>query len=785
MLDDVTAALAAIQAGGSFAVERACPSDNLHIEVEGVGPLRFPITAAVAKKLRSVARPAPFGRRDQTLLDPAVRDTWEIGKDQITIDSRRWAPVLRAQLDALQEDLGLPAGCKLTARLDKMLVYEPGQFFAPHQDSERSRDMACSLVVELPSRSTGGAVVVQLGTEKVVLHGAPRHPTDLSLLAFYADCHHEVQPITSGFRVVLTYHLLRRDSPAPARADHAAEVERLAAAVKAFFATPVQQPYANQPAQPPDRLVYLLDHEYTEQSLGWERLKNADAPRAKALLDVADRLGCEVFLALADVQETWNCMESDDRGWGRRRRGWYEDDEDGEDENGSDEEYELLDLVDDNLELRHWLDRHGKDARGVPTIPADAEIRFTRPSSEMSPFRSEHEGYMGNYGNTVDRWYHRAAVVLWPRERNFVIRAKVAPAWAVKEVLALLRKGKVREARERAHSLLPFWSGVARQEGGERFTVDLLEAAGAFGEADLAHDLLAPLSPSRLTPAAVPGFVALVERLGAAWAQKLFSTWSSAALRRWDAAPWRPLLPGLCAALAAGAERHGRAFAEWLLAGEVRAFEKEHSGMLTLPPVAAGERSRAAHRRDLACLFVAAAVLGAASLREELIAFLTAGETALLPLEAGELLRELRGARTPAGTRALGLSALHRHAVDRLASALSIPPRRPDDWSIQVRLRCSCALCKELSAFLRAAHREEHRWPLAKDGRRHVHHQIDSHALPVTHVTERRGSPYTLVLRKQRALFDLDAAARERQKEMLAWLRKNRRAFSDPEQSGA
>jgi hypothetical protein len=31
--------------------------------------------------------------------------------------------------------------------------------------------------------------------------------SDLQLVAFYADCRHEVQRVTSGARVVLTYHL--------------------------------------------------------------------------------------------------------------------------------------------------------------------------------------------------------------------------------------------------------------------------------------------------------------------------------------------------------------------------------------------------------------------------------------------------------------------------------------------------------------------------------------------------------------------------------------------------
>ena len=62
---------------------------------------------------------------------------------------------------------------------------------------------------------------------------------------------------------------------------------------------------------------------------------------------------------------------------------------------------------------------------------------------------------------------------------------------------------------------------------------------------------------------------------------------------------------------------------------------------------------------------------------------------------------------------------------------------------------------------------------LAKDRRAHVHAMITSYELPVTHVTRRTGSPYTLVLTKTRALFTRDATERATWTRDLAWLREN------------
>lgn len=45
---------------------------------------------------------------------------------------------------------------------------------------------------------------------------------------------------------------------------------------------------------------------------------------------------------------------------------------------------------------------------------------------------------MGNYGNTVDRWYKRPALLMWPRPLAFTNRAETSPAAALRAVLVRL-----------------------------------------------------------------------------------------------------------------------------------------------------------------------------------------------------------------------------------------------------------------------------------------------------------------------------------------------------------
>jgi hypothetical protein len=74
--------------------------------VVGVGAVPLPLSHRTAHKLCDVARPARYGLRDKTLLDPRVRDTWEIGKRQIKLDTRRWQRTLDPKLDLIARDLG-------------------------------------------------------------------------------------------------------------------------------------------------------------------------------------------------------------------------------------------------------------------------------------------------------------------------------------------------------------------------------------------------------------------------------------------------------------------------------------------------------------------------------------------------------------------------------------------------------------------------------------------------------------------------------------------------------
>ncbi len=118
-----------------------------------------------------------------------------------------------------------------------------------------------------------------------------------------------------------------------------------------------------------------------------------------------------------------------------------------------------------------------------------------------------------------------------------------------------------------------------------------------------------------------------------------------------------------------------------------------------------------------------------------------------------------------------GFGDLAADCAARLGARLARPRRASGDWSIELPAGgCTCALCDTLRVFTEDKSRRAFEWPLAQQGRRHVHSRIDAAELPVTHQTRRQGRPYTLVLKKTEALFAREQEARIRDETDLEWL---------------
>jgi hypothetical protein len=97
---------------------------------------------------------------------------------------------------------------------------------------------------------------------------------------------------------------------------------------------------------------------------------------------------------------------------------------------------------------------------------------------------------------------------------------------------------------------------------------------------------------------------------------------------------------------------------------------------------------------------------------------------------------------------------LWTHAAEFLLDRSETPPSPPTDWRQDVKISCRCEDCRELQKFVRDPEARTARFRIRKDRRQHLHRQIEVHGLDMTHETERRGSPQTLVCNKTRRTFE-------------------------------
>jgi hypothetical protein len=600
--------------------------------------------------------------------------------------------------------------------------------------------------------------------------------TALSLVAFYADCRHEVLKVESGYRITLTYNLLLHgDTSRPAGDD--GTVADLADLLREHFSTPVPRYYGAPAVDPPNRLIYLLDHEYTPRGLNWRRLKGADASRVALLRAAADRAGCEAVLALADIKTTHSAFPADDAyGYGRGRD-WdddYDDDDDDE-QSGSEPGYEIQDLIDSEVALTHWTGPDGTRLEQTSLFADRDDVCASTPDGALEPYSSEYEGYMGNWGNTLDRWYHRAAAVVWPHDQAFANRAEASPAWALDELAAMASAGDIRGAQVAAATLAPFWDRALRLRTPEETGLfgQALRAADAVADAGSAAMLLRPFRIENLTGADADSLGKIAGRYGQPWTADLLRTWFGGGQRAWAygggtnrpqwVADW---LPGLCEKLHVGSAAAAQPLLDlaWEWAGQAI------SAGLASPSPSQRDTSLSDLGKPVASVLLAAAAIGAPSTRDAICGYIRKQEDAVTALEmsalrvAAEMSRD--GRRGDAG-----FGDLAADCAARLRARLARPQRAPGDWSIELPAGgCTCDLCGTLRVFLEDQSRRTFEWPIAQQRRQHVHSRIDAVELPVTHVTRRKGSPYTLVLNKTEALFALEQQARSRDETDLEWL---------------
>ncbi|KAA1073743.1 hypothetical protein PGT21_024118 [Puccinia graminis f. sp. tritici] len=390
-------AFQAITTPGTYAAwEELATTPPAGLHVDGVGDIAMPLAEKRVRELIAYARQAPYGRRSKTLVDLSVRNTWEIDGARLRFLDPAWKRYLKSLAKRVAVLLGVDG--RIRADLYKLLIYEKGAMFKSHTDTERTPGMFGTLVICLPSAHTGGEVVVKHNGQSKTLRTSD---ATQSFACWYSDVTHEVLPVKSGYRCVLTYNLVTQpDRPRP----KASVVESQKDPLRKMLGSWLEDLAAN--SSTPSYLYHTLEHSYTEASISLKALKARDFARVQALQDLANELPFQIYLALVEKME-----QGETEVPFPRKRPRFESDET-EDE---DADYHFFEVV---LNEKHQVKSlHKLDGRIVARdYHLDIENFVEDDPFECVDGTEDHyEPYQGNWGPSAIHWFRWSAFVILPR----------------------------------------------------------------------------------------------------------------------------------------------------------------------------------------------------------------------------------------------------------------------------------------------------------------------------------------------------------------------------------
>lgn len=248
-----------------------------------------------------------------------------------------------------------------------------------------------TLIICLPSAHQGGDLVLHHAGETKVFptSAAPVRPSQCrpTMACWYSDVHHEVRPVTSGYRWVLTYNLAippNLDLPSAASLGPVCEIRRQL----------IQWLHPRDARKRPAKMYYRLSHDYTEDSIdriGLRALKGVDRARVDALKEAAAGLGAQILVAVFEMKQMGEtAYESPRRAWQRAEKvDWHEFIQ------SEAPEYAISRMVD--LDGDAWLAEH--------EVEGGELTRYMLQGGAVFENAARWEGeYTGYTGNAVCQW---------------------------------------------------------------------------------------------------------------------------------------------------------------------------------------------------------------------------------------------------------------------------------------------------------------------------------------------------------------------------------------------
>lgn len=745
-MQELIALMDQVQTSGAFSVGGTLPSILPGLHVNGVGPIGLPLTDHQAKALIHVSARAPYGRGEETIVDPAVRRSWQLSADEFELGNPQWNEALRAAVDQIGTELGL-SDCHIAFEPYKLLVYEAGSFFASHRDTEKIPNMFATFVVHLPSAHEGGELIIRHAGQSQRYSFADSSLFVPRFVAFYADCYHEVKPITSGYRLYVVYNLaIANRKTQPVLSERMGPIEEIDHAIQAWRRAARDKPI----------LTYVLDHSYSEQNLSLANLKHGDFAKASVLFNAAAQSGCQAYLCLVTYHRA-SYGEVESYGYGRRgRRGRYAD----SDEEVDESDFEEYDVSEEQVYAHTFVGADGTKI-AVKKLVLDAEDLLAKIPLVDGPGREYSiSEATGNEGATKDLWYHRGAVIMWPKERALELVAHMDVDYGIHVLKSAMQDQSTLED-ERRRQLIELANHIVEtlpsyrsdDISAELIQLEDIELLKKFLLRQT-HAYAIEIAPHLWIKAAErfgwqPFAQAIASRLTAQnslqWLDALAQTGQSMSeegqdiMRKWVTSRWRQSLTSAM-----------QPVVEPTIPSTARARQRYSYEMARF------KTEKSAKQHEIFYLARLTSCLNMGAVASQIIA-----HVADPPEET--FLTETYGPAIISALESLKTQAHHETIAQQFASAVRqclqarypSPPEPPQDWSREGHLDCDCAFCAEVNAFLPTRDRGSMR--IDKTLQRnllHVASEVEKSQIEVDIAIQKAASKFNGIIRKNQRRYE-------------------------------
>ncbi|GAM24034.1 hypothetical protein SAMD00019534_072090 [Acytostelium subglobosum LB1] len=297
------------------------------IDVKDVGVLSFPMSQ---QQLQSMIV------QRATHCDGKGSHVWQIQNTDISITGRHFHTFFDRVIVAITASMGLTSE-KVTAELYKMLIYEKGSDLKGI-GAEKADKMFGTLVLSLPCAHRGGDLVIKHSGRNEVVSLENDSMSAIKWTAFITDCQHEVKPVTEGNRVCLVYNLMRSgvkklnvnvnyaapiiqslnrifaiNPPVPPKRTSeegisaSNKITKKAKTSTTTTLTTMMDEFQDEDkdlGKRPEKLVYVLEYEYSKSDFTLDSLDGVDALLARQLMLISEEAQIKLGLAFMHINES-------------------------------------------------------------------------------------------------------------------------------------------------------------------------------------------------------------------------------------------------------------------------------------------------------------------------------------------------------------------------------------------------------------------------------------------------------------------------------------------------